>query len=107
MGKNQYHTTDFDEGKHAVHKVSFLAPKRADFEDIQDELSKYFHIHYLFGDSNYIDGELVPKDCTKANGIEKILEYYQADPADTIAFGDSMNDLPMISYVNTDVVHVH
>ena len=105
IGKNQYNTTDFDERKNPVHKVSFLAPKRADFEDIQDELSKYFHIHYFFGDSNYIDGELIPKDCTKAHGITKILEYYQADLADTVAFGDSMNDLPMISYVNTGIVH--
>ena len=89
-----------------MHKISFLALKRSDFENIQNELSEYFHIHYFFGDNNYIDGELIPKNCTKASGIAKILEYYHADVKDTIAFGDSMNDLPMISCVNTGVVHI-
>ena len=57
-------------------------------------------------DVTTINGELISKTNNKATGIQYAIDYLNIDKENTIAFGDSMNDLPMISYVNTGVVHV-
>ncbi|MDE7028942.1 MAG: HAD family hydrolase, partial [Lachnospiraceae bacterium] len=43
--------------------------------------------------------EFVPHGYSKATGIEYVLNHYHMDLADAYAFGDSNNDLPMLSYV--------
>lgn len=52
-------------------------------------------------DDNEILGvyELVPKGTHKAYGIEKYCEYRGVDPKDTIAVGDSVNDIEMLQAV--------
>ncbi len=42
--------------------------------------------------------DIIPKENGKIRGMERILNYYQASWHDTIAIGDSMNDLEMIQY---------
>lgn len=41
--------------------------------------------------------ELVLKGCSKAGGMEELLAYLGVDKADSVAIGDSTNDLPMFS----------
>lgn len=43
--------------------------------------------------------ELVPIGYTKATGIQYLLEHLQIDRKDSYAFGDSMNDIEMLDYV--------
>lgn len=43
--------------------------------------------------------EFVPAGFSKASGIEFLLERYGLSKEDAYAFGDSNNDLPMLSYV--------
>lgn len=57
---------------------------------------------------DYIDrggnfGEIVPKGCSKATGIQFLLDYYGLPLADSYAIGDSTNDLPMLSYVPNSI----
>ncbi len=40
--------------------------------------------------------EFVCKGVNKASGIQKVTAYYGAEPADAVAFGDSMNDAPAL-----------
>lgn len=40
--------------------------------------------------------ELINKGINKATGIDRVLEYYGADIKDSIAIGDSFNDLDML-----------
>lgn len=47
--------------------------------------------------------DVVAKGCGKDVGIKKMLEYFNIDRKDTMAFGDSMNDLEMLALVNTSV----
>lgn len=42
--------------------------------------------------------EVMPKGCSKASGIRFLEEYFQIPHKDTIAIGDSTNDLPMLDY---------
>lgn len=43
--------------------------------------------------------EILPKGCSKATGIRRMCEYLEIPHANTYAFGDSTNDLEMLSYV--------
>lgn len=43
--------------------------------------------------------EFVPHGYSKASGIQYVLDYYGLDLTDAYAFGDSNNDLSMLSYV--------
>lgn len=40
--------------------------------------------------------ELINKGINKATGIDRVMEYYGADMKDSIAIGDSLNDLDML-----------
>lgn len=48
-------------------------------------------------------GEISNAGVTKATGIEKILKHLHMNQADTIAFGDSYNDLEMLDYAAVGV----
>jgi len=50
-----------------------------------------------------LNGELINRGFDKGRGILKICEYLNIPVEDTIGFGDSMNDLEMITTVGTSV----
>ena len=47
--------------------------------------------------------EFVPKGHSKATGIAKVCELFQIKREDTYAFGDSANDLAMLSYAGKGI----
>lgn len=47
--------------------------------------------------------EFVPYGYTKATGIQFVLDYYGIDKNNAFAFGDSNNDLPMLSYLPNSI----
>lgn len=106
IGDNQYLIDSFDIEKINVQKVTFIAKKRKNFKKVQPILEKIFNIHYFSKNEKYIDGELILKDCTKVEGIKKVINYYNSPKENTIAFGDSMNDMQMLKYVHTAIARV-
>lgn len=47
--------------------------------------------------------EFVPHGYSKATGIQAVLDYYNVPLKNAYAFGDSNNDLPMLSYVPNSI----
>ena len=47
--------------------------------------------------------DIIPEDCSKSVGIQKVLEYLNIDIHETMAFGDGMNDIEMLSLVEIGV----
>lgn len=47
--------------------------------------------------------DVIPANCSKGRGIEKILEYYGIRKEEAIAFGDGNNDLEMLQAVGIGV----
>ena len=45
-----------------------------------------------------IEGEILIQGVSKASGIDKVIQYFGGKLEDTIAIGDSTNDLPMIEH---------
>lgn len=50
-----------------------------------------------------LDYPLLPKDCNKAKGMDVVLEYFNMNVEQSIAFGDSMNDLEMIRHAKIGI----
>lgn len=47
--------------------------------------------------------EITPQGCSKASGMRFLEEYFQIPREDTIAIGDSTNDLPMLEYAGYSI----
>jgi hydroxymethylpyrimidine pyrophosphatase-like HAD family hydrolase len=47
--------------------------------------------------------EALPAGCSKANGMQRVLDVLGIDKANSIAFGDSRNDLDMLLYAGVGV----
>lgn len=98
------HAEDFDFEHLHMPKMTFHANSRKDFEPVRPLLEQHFHVVYFHQEEGLISGELIDPACTKADGVRHVLERFGGDMADTIGFGDSMNDYQMIEAVHTGVV---
>ena len=47
--------------------------------------------------------EIVPKGCSKASGIDFIVKHLKASLDDCYVFGDSTNDLSMLTHVKNSI----
>lgn len=56
-----------------------------------------------FARSNQYTVDIISEGISKAVGIEKFLERLGLEKSDTFGFGDSLNDLEMLEYVQTGV----
>lgn len=92
---------DFDIGNTKVSKVCFIAKDKYSFLDTVPYLSEFFNV-VTFSQYNddFINGEIIIKNCTKADSLKMVVEYFNGDMKDTVAFGDSMNDYQMLETVN-------
>ena len=88
-----------------VTKVCFISEDKLAFYDCVKYLSEFFNVVIFSNvDEDYINGEIILKDCTKGDGIRRIIERVGGNIEDTIAYGDSMNDYQMIETANYGVV---
>lgn len=69
-----------------------------------DGFKKLIEGKYTFVDRGFGFAEMIPTGCSKASGIQKLMEITGVPREHTAAFGDSMNDLAMIEYAGLGVV---
>lgn len=88
-----------------VTKVCFISEDKHAFYNCVKYLSEFFNV-VIFSkpEDDYINGEIILKNCTKGDGIRKIINKVNGKMEDTIGYGDSMNDFQMIETVNYGVV---
>lgn len=67
-------------------------------ENMETEMPEGFIIHtsYRNDDLNLVIGEILPDHVSKGDAVRKLIEHYNADMKDTIAIGDSANDISMV-----------
>ena len=58
---------------------------------------------FLWNSTACFNGEIIPRGIDKGRGMELVCRYYDAGLQDTIAFGDSMNDLEMMQAAGISV----
>lgn len=70
-----------------------------DLEYFRNKYSKEFN----FIDRGNSFFEIVPSGCSKATGMQFLMDYYNIPVQNTYAIGDSTNDLPMIDFAGTGI----
>lgn len=106
MGENRLPIKDFNILTTGVTKVCFIAPNKQSFYDCVPFLEEFFNIvTFSKEEDDFINGEIILKYCTKADGILKVVNHFQGRMKDTVGFGDSMNDYQMLQEVETGVVY--
>lgn len=86
-----------EEGYHQVLKMAFQAKTMEDLQPVLDHLSdKLTYFTYSDSFSGEVEGEILIKGWDKADSIDRVLEYFDGKMEDTIAIGDSDNDVSMI-----------
>lgn len=97
--------SEFDILTNKVTKVCFIAEDKLAFYDCVKYLSEFFNVVIFSKDSDdFINGEIILKNCTKGDAMKRAVEYLGGKMEDTIAFGDSMNDYQMIEEAAYSVV---
>ncbi len=87
-----------------IYKIVFMCENVEQLKPVIEALENdfYFLIQDISG-ANYVNGELINRKFDKGKGVRLVAEALGFDLADTIGFGDSMNDLEMIQAVGTSV----
>lgn len=96
---------DFDISNLKVGKIGFVCLDKNKFLSLTHKFSDYFINFPPSKDESYVAGEFTLKSCSKAHGMQVLLDAVNGKQEDTIAFGDGGNDYPMIDFANIGVVH--
>ena len=80
-------------------KFFMYASENSDFDSFYEALKEDFD----FIDREQGFYEVLPKGCSKANSVRYMVEYLGMSMEDTVSFGDSNNDLPMLECTNISV----
>ncbi len=84
-------------------KFVILTDKNSNVALFKEKIKEHFHYIQREETNPYGFAEIVPKGCTKATGIDYLVEYLDASLDDCYVFGDSTNDLPMLEHVKNSV----
>lgn len=71
-----------------------MAPVERARAALEDRFAFVVHPFRLGG--NCINGEIIPRTVDKGRAMERLCRHFGADAADAVAFGDSMNDAPVL-----------
>ncbi len=85
---------------------SFACDKFVIWYEHSEQLEQFRKVSDLYFDCIDRGGtfrEFVPHGYSKATGIQFVLDYYGIEKENAFAFGDSNNDLPMLSYLPNSV----
>lgn len=106
QGENRQPIRNFDILKTGITKVCFIATNKENFYSCIPFLEEFFNIVTFSKETDdFVNGEIIIKNCTKADGILKVINHFHGKMEDTIGFGDSMNDYQMLEEVNISVVY--
>ena len=87
-----------------IYKVVFMCKDVSQLAPAIEALEKdFFFLVQDMAAANCLNGELVNRKFDKGLGVRRVCEALGCDIADTVGFGDSMNDLEMIETVGTSV----
>lgn len=82
----------------------YLQPKDKEIKKkIDDFLKGHTDLAVRYYDDVYDVGELYFRDISKATGLEEVRQQYGISKDHIIAFGDSINDIDMLSYAGIGV----
>lgn len=91
----------------SVYKICFIGKDEPSLLKAVEELGEVFETvvqENMVPGQPKVNGETMAKGVDKGIAVRQVCEYYQIPVADSVAFGDSGNDLPMLEAAGTSVV---
>lgn len=82
-------------GGEPVYSVVCMSPTRAQLDKAMAECSEFDFIIMDDRQHDIVNAETVNRRYDKGSGVRRVCAALGIDPADSICFGDSLNDLPM------------
>ena len=89
----------FDDEKIDFDKCSMWITEKSDFNSFQKKYQD--SLTFIDRGSNFV--EIIPRNYSKASGIQFLMDYLNVPIEHTMAIGDSANDLPMLEFVGIGV----
>ena len=91
--------------KNGAYKLCFTGRTMDAIYQAQEILGDRFTfvVHSFRKDLSCYNGEIIPKEVDKGQGIELVCRHFGANVGDAIAFGDSMNDAAMLERAGVGV----
>ena len=87
-----------------IYKIVFMCKEAKQLQPARDALEKQYNFVVQDVAAHHcLNGELINRQFDKGKGVRIVAKHYGIDIADTIGFGDSMNDLEMIETVGYSV----
>ncbi len=77
-----------------ITKLTYFCPFNDELQALLSELHVIQHPDYF---------EAVPGGCSKSDGLRRVLEALDLPRENSLAFGDSMNDLDMLTYAGVGI----
>lgn len=103
IGTRKINEYDFDP-KHQIAKLSIFSQSLPTLQAFGEKIKDiYHHVLQAENESDFYGGEVYDKHVSKASGIDQILNYYGADKSQSIAIGDSLNDLEMVQHCDIGI----
>lgn len=93
----------FDDPVLDFDKFVVLMDENSDLALFKKRISKDFDYIPREEMSPYSFGEVVPKNCSKASGIDVLVNHLGVSLDDCYVFGDSTNDLSMLTHVKNSI----
>ncbi|MBM6766055.1 HAD family hydrolase [Faecalicoccus pleomorphus] len=88
---------------YSILKISLFSKNRKVCEKLMQSLPNTITGFLNTSTSSLTHGEIMINGVTKATGIKKVLNYIRFPIEDSIAFGDSLNDIEMLKFSNIGV----
>ena len=86
-----------DYGGEPVYSVVCMSPTRAQLDKAMAECSEFDFVLMDDRQHDIVNAETANRRYNKGSGIKQVCAAIGVDPADSICFGDSLNDLPMFA----------
>lgn len=103
--KRMYHLDQFQEKDlEQILKISLFSSNWERCQDLMDHIPDSLQ-SFIYKNKNYglVNGEISMKGINKATGIDKIIAYENTSLSDTIAIGDSLNDIEMLKHAKIGI----
>ena len=84
-----------DYGGEPVYSVVCMSPTRAQLDKAMAECSEFDFVLMDDRQHDLVNAETANRRYDKGSGVKQVCAAIGVDPADSICFGDSLNDLPM------------
>ncbi len=87
-----------------IYKIVFMCESQSQLDPVREAIGEKFNVLIQETFSKHcLNGEIINRKYDKGRGVRIVAEALGYDIADTIGFGDSMNDLEMIETVGCSV----